>query len=168
MLTRVISRARDRSSAALRSTAFLFLGVALVVLPWVGYTRRVFEGWSNPMEFIYAKLGIVSIPLALAALVLLWITIQNAKYRMKGCQLSDRQVQALLKLASITPQLGLQGTVIGMITALTGQYAGMSELEAQTAKMNAFGTALHSTLVGVVLSLGAELQIPNLEEDNRG
>jgi len=120
------------------------------------------------MEFIYVKLGIVSIPLALAALVLVWISIQGAKCRMKGRQLSDRQVQVLHKLASITPQLGLLGTVIGMITALTGQYAGMSELEAQTAKMNAFGTALYSTLVGVVLSLGAELQIPTVEEDNHG
>lgn len=168
MMTRVISRARDRSSAALRSTAFLFLGIALVVLPWYAYQRRIFEGWGNPMEFVYTKLGIVSIPLTIAALTLAWISFQGARSRMKGRPVSDRQVQILHKLASISPQLGLLGTVIGMITALTGHYAGISELEAQTAKMNAFGTALYSTLVGVVLSLGAELQIPAIEEDNCG
>ena len=168
MLTRAINLAKDRSIELLRSATFLLLGIALVMVPWFGYTHRVHETWSNPIEYIYSKLGIVSIPLAATAIVLIWICIQNIRHRAKGGHLSDRQVQILHKLASIAPQLGLLGTVIGMITALTGQYVGMSELEAQTSKMNAFGTALYSTLVGVVLSLVAEVQIPTIEEDRHG
>ena len=114
---------------------------------------------------VYAKVGWVSVPLAIATVALAWATARSVMAARCNERVSARVIRVLEKVASLAPKLGLLGTVTGMVTAMTMNYVGLSEVEAQTLKMNAFGTALYSTMAGVILSIVAELQIPDEKEE---
>ena len=145
--------------------AFFVAGAALVHLlinaRWdLGTMSNLFVVFS----VVYTKVGWVSIPLAIAALALVWATVKSVTAMRHGIRVTERAIQVLERVASLAPKLGLLGTVTGMVTAMTMNYVGLSEVEAQMLKMNAFGTALYSTMAGVILSIIAELQIPDEKE----
>jgi len=153
----------------LTRSIFFIVGVVLtVIIMKAGMGSLPTFMLGGKAIYVYSKIGWVAIPLVVSASVLLWQTIEHFRQWRKGESLSPRQIQILMKVASLSPQLGLLGTVIGVIVALTSPTEGISVVEAQAHKAHVIGTALYTTMIGVILSMGAEIQIPELEEDNNG
>ena len=129
----------------------------------VGMTAGVSGVSKAVFGFAAHKVGWVAIPLLITLFFLLKISFRNLQARGNGHSLSRGEMLNLIKIESTATKLGLLGTTIGIITAMTMDFTGMSEFMAQAAQMNAFGTALWTTVIGLVLSLIADLQI---EEDS--
>ena len=118
----------------------------------------VLGGILGAIRFIYDRVGWVVVPLAITTGFLVRLSIRNIRYRMRGEKLSLEDNRQLGRIESIATELGLLGTASGIVVAMTNDYIGMSEVAAQAAKMAAFGTALYTTIIGLVISLIAKLQ----------
>ena len=154
-------RLMGRRPAWLLVPTFFMTGAGLVhLLMNISWTPASVLSPGETLSLAYNKVGWVSVPMAAFAIALLWATWKNFDTWRRDAHIDDMTYLILSKVASLAPQVGLLGSVTGMVIALTHNYVGLSKVEAQALMMNAIGTALYSTMVGVILSLLAKVQIP--------
>lgn len=127
------------------------LTVVAIFAHFFGFYQSVYENDKSWISFTV---------LGLFALSSLWVGFQTKKMSLKGSQF-------LWMLSDMCLTLGMIGTIVGFLMMLVGGFTiasgDVAGIQALLARFSVgLGTALYTTLVGLICSMLLKLQLFNL------
>lgn len=136
--------------------------------------EKVLSGWSiingsGIVMVLRNTIGVVGWtfwPLSIMATYLTIISVKNATCKINGENFNPTFLKHLEILAWVSMMIGLMGTVSALIQALQNTDLSLS-IDETIGRLNiSLGKALYSTLIGVALSVIAQIQV-SLKDNNK-